>query len=808
MQGHKVPFTEPDSIELPHRNEVLHGCPELFQPDAQQKVKQSDNQVTILPPNTATQFRSARVDECTWEKYKVDIVREFTAGGQRGRGVAQALQWIRTDDETRAEDFLPTRAQLSRKIKKWTDMQAAAELLRNDSQSEDRHDRQEVEHQDSHEDESQNKERQERHEAEHQDGPEDEPENRHEVESGPECSIETRGNENYQPTWDEDIELVLGLEYPEPDVLLGKRKSPEASPEDYPTAKKHKINDQLVLNDTKPQLDANASFDRPALQKRIAAILHEIGITYDHNWHDWVQKTLSCRWALTEQYVFDFGTRPIFSDLHSNIIRQTADYFLCSSSSNHAFPLYVLLWCSEGDSFNHKDINLLIRAYYVASNTEDQNIIKRLLAALKTFSSNQRISRQNRSHRWSQDFLYALSINESTSHSLEDYKSPNKEAPMVLIDKLNELLEIVKQPYDTGDADRGLNLQSQYIVAMILKRAQIDQVDDTDYVGPAFPNGRNGRREITQRALEYYGYMSAEIISKVPGPFEVRSPSPLGIMGSIISPSLHQPWLRKSLQWCKLCVENTFNMPMEWEVLLAKQKHNPDVLSTINSSGLFFLLWTKWIDSRQKKGSLAAKIECQASSGISETEVFKVMAYLLLSKDVTRRIRSDHDILVHKGHRILNQAREGAKFLLDLPDKQLTDMFLSQFCVLSVSKESTKRLEASICLDLFRSHVHDLSRHSQAEPNPETKYIPTRRDTYALSIISVSPTLASTLSSSTLSTLRRLALRQSQATVNSLFSRISWPSRSTISIDRLPDEMSLLTTDNRSLAEHSNNFYG
>lgn len=56
-------------------------------------------QLAFMPPNTVSQHRSERIPNEVWEKYKVDIVREYQESGTKG-----ALNWIK---HQHIPDFLP-----------------------------------------------------------------------------------------------------------------------------------------------------------------------------------------------------------------------------------------------------------------------------------------------------------------------------------------------------------------------------------------------------------------------------------------------------------------------------------------------------------------------------------------------------------------------------------------------------------------------------------------------------------------------------------------------------------------------------
>ena len=59
--------------------------------------------VSFAEPNTSTKRYSQRIPNEVWEKNKVDLLREYRAGGRNG--VAAVMRWIEREAPT---DLVPT----------------------------------------------------------------------------------------------------------------------------------------------------------------------------------------------------------------------------------------------------------------------------------------------------------------------------------------------------------------------------------------------------------------------------------------------------------------------------------------------------------------------------------------------------------------------------------------------------------------------------------------------------------------------------------------------------------------------------
>ena len=58
--------------------------------------------ISFLEPGVVSLPRSGRIAEETWERYRIDIVRQYKYGGKRG--VIKALKWIQSQN---IQDFDP-----------------------------------------------------------------------------------------------------------------------------------------------------------------------------------------------------------------------------------------------------------------------------------------------------------------------------------------------------------------------------------------------------------------------------------------------------------------------------------------------------------------------------------------------------------------------------------------------------------------------------------------------------------------------------------------------------------------------------
>ena len=263
--------------------------------------------------------------------------------------------------------------------------------------------------------------------------------------------------------------------------------------------------------------------------------------------------------------------------------------------------------------------------------------------------------------------------------------------------------------------------------------------------------------------------------------------------------------LRECLNWCKGELEVAVNVRAAWKSL------RQQVLDSrwADSMVIYLFLWSQW---NQLHGEDSAKYwfaEMEKSSGISTAEFLNTASSLMIKASLNEKEQGQIKIpryLQNKDSDVLQRARDGARLLSTLPDNKLAENFLDHYvecaddawppsipspygCLNRISTRNFIQSALSIRLP-------ELPESSQQNPMPSSRptsaWEPNSNETVAPRL-SVASSFALSLTTSSVSSIRKQALDISR---RSKLSKLWWwkkSSKDRFSVDELSDSVSMIS---------------
>jgi hypothetical protein len=280
-------------------------------------------------------------------------------------------------------------------------------------------------------------------------------------------------------------------------------------------------------------------------------------------------------------------------------------------------------------------------------------------------------------------------------------------------------------------------------------------------------------QETLEQAVDHQlKILEDEFLHQTPGPFE------------LVEESLQNPCLRNCLNWCKTQLRAAYRLPPTFEKLRRQTIHK-DWVDNVS------IYWYLWIEYHKLPDAL--DINC---FGIENTEqimgiptaqlLFNMASAMMETSPPEKRLSR----LMRKDSNVIQRAIAGAEVLERLTDREFARRFLTQLIdkdiplyVPSDIRSSAVHLTA---VDTFHAGTKDVFTNLQRPDLFPGEEIPRRQP-------SLSATLTSSLSSSTYSSMRRVAVGVSRhARARQRPSR-SNSRTSALTVDNLSDTLSVLS---------------
>jgi hypothetical protein len=263
-----------------------------------------------------------------------------------------------------------------------------------------------------------------------------------------------------------------------------------------------------------------------------------------------------------------------------------------------------------------------------------------------------------------------------------------------------------------------------------------------------------------------------EFLHQIPGPFE------------LVDESLQNPCLRNCLKWCKSRLKMAYRLPPTLEELRHETIHK----EWAESIAVYWYLWIEYFNTPNALniGFFGTKSSEQVM-GIPAAQLLFNMATLIMDISPPEKRYSR---LIRRDVKVIQRAIAGAVVLERMSDEEFARRFLSQL----VDKDVPFYLPA----DLASSKVH-LAATQAFHAGTITNFAYLQRPDAFLGVgtlirqPSLSATLASSHSSSTFSSMRRLAVGISKHSRAPQRPSRSNSRTSALTVDGLSDTLSVLT---------------
>jgi hypothetical protein len=291
-------------------------------------------------------------------------------------------------------------------------------------------------------------------------------------------------------------------------------------------------------------------------------------------------------------------------------------------------------------------------------------------------------------------------------------------------------------------------------------------VDDALCWGPLL-------QETLEQAVEHdLKVLEDDFLHQIPGPFE------------LVGESLQNPCLRNCLKWCKSRLKASYRLPPTLEALRRQTIDKEWAESTI-------IYWYLWIEYYNTPTALDTDFfgvkNTEQVMGVPASQLLYYMASLMMEISPPEKRYSR---LVRRDVIVTQRAIAGAEVLEKLSDQEFARRFLSQlvdkdFPVYMPTDLNPSKLHQA-ATRTFHAGTKNISANLQ-EPTPFSgDEVPIRQP-------SLSATLASSHSSSTFSSMRRMAVGISKHSRARQRPSRSNSRTSALTVDDLSDTLSILT---------------
>lgn len=245
--------------------------------------------------------------------------------------------------------------------------------------------------------------------------------------------------------------------------------------------------------------------------------------------------------------------------------------------------------------------------------------------------------------------------------------------------------------------------------------------------------------------------------------------------------------IRSLAEWCSGKLAYASRLPKQWRTIRRRTIDR----RWAESCAIYWYLWEQWEmqrHSRDVSSSTHWMDDLELTMGTSSAQLLSAMASLILkwssdSRSMTRKLRPYLDLDTG----LIQRATSGTTALLQQTDERLSKSFLGHFLdqkrtaeprLLQSEMKTFQQAAAQIFLDT-RRQTHSPREHLQLSPP----------DTASMSEDSLRSEIASTYTSSTMSSMRRITLKCMRASRRR--SNSSW-SNGTPSMDDLSESLNLM----------------
>jgi hypothetical protein len=277
---------------------------------------------------------------------------------------------------------------------------------------------------------------------------------------------------------------------------------------------------------------------------------------------------------------------------------------------------------------------------------------------------------------------------------------------------------------------------------------------------------------LEQNVDHHLEILGDDFLHQVPGPFE------------LVEESMKNPCLRNCLEWCTSRLKAAYRLPATLEILRRQTIHKEWAESVV----VYWYLWVEYYNSPDSLNVNAFGIDnTEKVMGIPVAQLLFNMATLMIEISPSEKRYSR---LMRRDYNVIQRAIAGAEALERLTDQAFAHRFLSQFTDRDMPfhlpgdlSSSKLHLEAA---KTFHSGTKDIFAHLQQPDSFPGDDVPTRHP-------SLSVTLASSHSSSTFSSMRRLAVGISKHARAPQRPGRSNSRTSALTVDDLSDTLSIFT---------------
>jgi hypothetical protein len=454
------------------------------------------------------------------------------------------------------------------------------------------------------------------------------------------------------------------------------------------------------------------------------------------------------------------------------LIEDAADFFSPMPHHENAFPVFLLSGLARKHS-SLGNLDRIMSCVHAAKSPSDVELVQSLLmdeiSDLETGPSTGLV------HFLLQILLILL---YKLQNNGEAFKEHRQRATGIFygLDSFISHLQTHKRSLEDG---MRLNLTSYYLVHLAFGVLGVG--DSRQSVTVVLDWGHCMQDNLEQTLESQLKLLEYEFLSQRPGPFELQD----GALGNSC--------LRDCLRWCHACLQETIQLPVSWRTLRQQTVHR----EWAEKIGIYWFLWNQ----HHKKTSTPDgpnfwTADMERVMGMSVAQLIFNMVSLMLqaSPNEQRHSRLDR-VLCRKDVDLIHRATAGGKVLLESTDEDLSRRFLAHLVEKDFSthppSESRSAQLYRIALTTFRSGIQDA--WTQSGPAQRAQLAESSlQDQFPGRLLSLNNTLASSHSSSTLSSMRRLAAGMSRrSTINGLsFKRIL--TRSMRTVEELCDSFSAL----------------
>jgi hypothetical protein len=449
-------------------------------------------------------------------------------------------------------------------------------------------------------------------------------------------------------------------------------------------------------------------------------------------------------------------------------IEQAADFFSPMSQDQHAFPVFVLSWLGRKDSAS-TSLNRIVSSVQAEKEDGDVELLQSLLTSLLS-------ELEDKSSTGFEQFLLCIVL--SMSYKLQHDESAFREQirkSTSLYYGLDTFLSHLQSGRRNHDCEMQLNLISYYLVHLAFSFLGVgdsrQSICDVLDWGPLLQDNLEQTLEDQLKLLDH------EFLCQVPGPFELSD----GV--------LHNSYLRDCLKWCHSRLRETNQLSLSWKSLRQRFADRRQA----ETFAVYWLLWGQYQKRTNNWDTLTDWTKNpEAVMGVSATELLFHMASLIIQASPNGPRLSRLELpLFRKDLDLIDRAIAGGNVLMEQTDEVFARQLLSHLVDKDFPNHSPLESHSAelshLALQTFRNGIQEVHFASHPVELTNEGQLPLRR-------FSHNPTLASSHSSSTLSSMRRLAAGTSarRSTTSGIFFR-STSTKSERTIDDLSDSLSTLT---------------